>query len=323
MVRRLVNYLALTFIAASVAYFLAAATMDPEANYLNRHPKPSIASVDTTLTRYDLNPHTPIVVRYVRWVDGIAHGDLGRTWDGGSINTEIAQRSVVSLRLLLAGSILGTLAGVALGAWNAVRQYRVSDQVSTFLSFLVNSTTVIVIAVLLEQLAIWLNRAVGTNIVNFTGDSTPGPRQDLWHGFLDDVSHQAVPTIALVLMTAATVSRYQRSVMLDVLGSDFVRTARAKGLRRRTALIKHALRCALIPSATLFAYTMITLFTGATLMELIFGWHGMGEWAVTSIGENDINAVAAIAAFTAVLVLLAGLASDLFIALLDPRVRAS
>jgi peptide/nickel transport system permease protein len=323
MMRRLVNYLVLTFIATSLAYFLAAATMNPEANYLNRHPRPSIASVDTTLTRFNLNPHTPILVRYGRWVEGVAHGDLGRTWDGESIDTEVAQRSVVSLRLLLAGSILGTLAGVALGAWNAVRQYKVSDQISTFLSFLINSTTVIVLAVLLEQLAIWLNQAVGTNVVNFTGDSTPGLNQDLWHTLLDDVSHQVVPTVALILMTMAVVSRYQRSVMLDVLSADYVRTARAKGLRRRTALIKHALRCALIPSATLFSYTIITLFTGATIMEIIFGWHGMGEWAATSIGENDINAVAAITAFTSVLVLLAGLASDLLVSLLDPRVRAS
>src|SRR5579875_1233495 len=127
MVRRLVNYLVLTFIATSLAYLLAAATLNPEANYLGRHPQPSIQSVDTTLTRYNLNPHTPALVRYGRWLDGVAHGDLGYTWDGSSINTEIGQRSVVSLRLLLAGSVLGTLAGVALGARNAVRQYKLSD----------------------------------------------------------------------------------------------------------------------------------------------------------------------------------------------------
>jgi peptide/nickel transport system permease protein len=322
MLRRFINYLVLTFIATSLAYFLAAATMNPEANFLNRHPRPSIVEVDKTLTRFNLNPHTPIVIRYGRWVEGaVLHGDLGDSWDGTSINTEIAERSVVSLRLLLAGSILGTLAGVALGAWNAVRQYRISDQVSTFLSYLVNSMTVIVIAVLLEQLAIWLNQGAGTNIINFTGPSTPGVSLDLWHCVLDDISHQLVPTLALVLMTMATVSRYQRSVMLDVLSSDFVRTARAKGLRRRKALTRHALRCALIPAATLFAYTIIPIFTGATIMEIIFGWHGMGEWAQISIQENDINAIAAITAFTSVLVLLAGLVSDLLVSLLDPRVR--
>ena len=322
LLRRLANYAVLSFVATSCAYLLAGVTLNPEANYLGRHPAPSQASVDLALSRYNLNPRTPLAVRYGHWLDGLLHGSLGYTWDGQSINTLIMQRSTVSLRLLLAGTILGTLAGVALGAWNAVRQYRVSDQISTAASYLVNSMTVIVIAVLLEQLAIWLNRGVGRNVVNFTGDSTPGVSQDAWHDVLDFLSHQAVPTIALVLMTAAYLSRYQRSVMLDVLGSDFVRTARAKGLRRRTALTRHALRCALIPTATLSAYTIVTIFTGATLMEIIFGWHGMGEWLVSSVGERDINAVAAITAFSAVLVLLAGLVADLLVAVLDPRVRA-
>lgn len=323
-VRRLLNYLVLTFLATTMAYFLAAATMNPEANYLNRHPRPSITAVDATLNRFDLNPHTPIPVRYGRWLDGVVlHGDLGQTWQGESINTEMAQRSLVSLRLLLAGSILGTAAGIALGAWNAVRQYRLSDQVSTFLSYLINSMTVIVIAVLLEQAAIWFNQAAGANVIEYTGSSTPGLQQNLWHEVLDNISHQVVPTLALIMITAAYVSRYQRAVMLDVLASDYVRTARAKGLRRRKALMKHALRCALIPSATLFAYTMVTMFLGAVLMESIFGWHGMGEWAATSIEENDINSVAAITGFTAVLVLLAGLVSDLLVAVLDPRVRTN
>jgi peptide/nickel transport system permease protein len=323
LLRRLINYVILTFLAMSCAYLLAGATLNPEGNYLGRHPTPPISSVDLTLRRYNLDPHTPILVRYGHWLDGLAHGSLGFTWDGQSINTLIAQRSVVSLRLLVAGTILGTLLGVALGAWNAVRQYRFSDQVSTVASYLVNSTTIIVLAILLEQLAIWLNQAVGQNVINFTGESTPGLNQDAWHDVLDFLSHQAVPTTALVLITAAYLSRYQRSVMLDVLASDFVRTARAKGLRRRTALTRHALRCALIPTATLSTYTIVLMFTGATVTENIFGWHGMGEWLVTSIGENDINAVAAITAFTAVLVLLAGLVSDLLVAVLDPRVRAS
>jgi peptide/nickel transport system permease protein len=322
LLRRLANYLVLTFIATSAAYLLAGATLNPEANYLGRHPAPPLSSIDLTLSRYNLDPHTPLLVRYGHWLSGLAHGSLGFTWDGQSINTMIGERSVVSLRLLIAGTVLGTLAGVALGAWNAVRQYRVSDQVSTAVSYLINSMTVIVIAVLLEQVAIWLNQAAGRNIVNFTGDSTAGASQDAWHGVLDFLSHQAVPTVALVLMTAAYLSRYQRSVMLDVLGSDFVRTARAKGLRRRTALTRHALRCALIPTATLSAYTIVTVFTGAVLTEIIFGWHGMGEWLVSSIGERDINAVAAISAFSAVLVLLAGLTADLLVAVLDPRVRA-
>ena len=126
----------------------------------------------------------------------------------------------------------------------------------------------------------------------------------------------------LVLGGAAFLSRYQRNAMLDVLGSDYVRTARAKGLRRRTALTKHALRTALIPAVTIFVYSFALIFVGATFTEIIFGWHGMGELLVTSIQGNDTNATAAVTLFVAVLVLFASLMQDFVVALLDPRVRS-
>src|SRR5215470_17794720 len=106
--------------------------------------------------------------------------------------------------------------------------------------------------------------------------------------------------------------------MLDVLGSDFLRTARAKGLPRRRAVIRHGLRTAVIPVMPLLVYNIVLLFTGATFTEKIYGWHGMGEWLVDSIGTNDINSVAAVAIFTSGVVLVAGLLSDLVYAALDP-----
>jgi ABC-type dipeptide/oligopeptide/nickel transport system permease component len=125
----------------------------------------------------------------------------------------------------------------------------------------------------------------------------------------------------LILGAYAFYGRYQRSAMLDVLGSDFLRTAQAKGLRRTKALIKHALRTALIPMGTFFAYEFALLFVGATFTEKIFGWHGMGEFLVQTIQSNDVNGTAGVALFVAVLVLIAGFMSDLVTAALDPRIR--
>ncbi len=105
------------------------------------------------------------------------------------------------------------------------------------------------------------------------------------------------------------------------MGADFLRTAQAKGLRRRTALIKHGLRTALIPMATFFAYSFGLLLTGAAFTEKIFSWHGMGEWFIDAIGNNDVNVVAATVAFSSGLVLIAGMLSDVLYAALDPRVR--
>ncbi|MGH3936960.1 MAG: ABC transporter permease, partial [Pseudonocardiaceae bacterium] len=124
------------------------------------------------------------------------------------------------------------------------------------------------------------------------------------------------------LSQIALYSRYQRSAMLDVLGSDFLRTAQAKGLTRQRALFKHGLRTALIPMATLFAFGVGLLITGGVFTERIFGWYGMGNWFVYGITLNDTNIVATVTLFTAVLVLFSGWLSDVLYAVLDPRIRA-
>ena len=137
-------------------------------------------------------------------------------------------------------------------------------------------------------------------------------------GAINRLQHLILPSLVLILQGFAFYSRYQRNSMLDVLGSDFVRTAQAKGLRRSQALIRHALRTALIPMGTFFAYEFALIFIGSIFVEKIFSWHGMGEWFVQSIQKNDVNATAAIGMFVAVLVLLAGFLSDVVTVMLDP-----
>jgi peptide/nickel transport system permease protein len=144
-----------------------------------------------------------------------------------------------------------------------------------------------------------------------------------WHFWTDRLVRLIPPTVALVLFGASFYSRYQRSAMLDVLGSDFLRTARAKGLTKRQALFRHGVRTALIPMATFFAYSFGLLITGAIFTEKLFGWHGMGSFLIDSIQNNDTNSVAAVTCLTAVLVLISGMLSDVLYAALDPRVRTS
>jgi peptide/nickel transport system permease protein len=110
--------------------------------------------------------------------------------------------------------------------------------------------------------------------------------------------------------------------MLDVLSSDHLRTARAKGLTKRQALFKHGLRVAISPMATFFAYGFGLLIAGAAFTETIYGWYGMGQWFISSVGKNDINSVSAVVTFTAVLVLFSGFLADIILAILDPRVRS-
>ena len=323
LLRRLANSIILVVVATSFAYILAASTLNPRVHYEGRNPPPPEKVIDRVLTEYNINNKTPVLERYWTWAKGVLHGDFGKTWDGDSVNAEMGRRILVSTRLVLIGTIVGAILGVLVGAWSAVRQYKLFDHVSTFWSFVLLSTPVFVLAIILETIAIGINDATGSKIFLYTGEFTPSLGGSWWHQAVDRVQHLVLPTLTLILGEIALFSRYQRNAMLDVLGQDYVRTAQAKGLPRRRALFKHALRTALIPSATLFAYSFGLVFVGAVFVENIFGWHGMGEWLVQSIQANDINATAAIACFTAVLVLIAGLMSDIFYAILDPRIRIS
>jgi peptide/nickel transport system permease protein len=235
----------------------------------------------------------------------------------------MGRRVWVSLRLLLIGSLLGTLAGIAAGAYSAVKQYSLPDHAITFVSFVILSINTVVLAVFLANAGTSFNDAVGYRVVYNTGEYAPGLAGWTSAGILDRIQHLILPSLVLILQGFAFYSRYQRNSMLDVLGSDFVRTAQAKGLRRSKALIKHALRTALIPMGTFFAYQFALIFIGSIFVEKIFTWHGMGEWFVQSIQKNDVNATAAIGMFVAILVLIAGFLSDVVTVALDPRIRRS
>ena len=324
LLRRFVYFAVLVVIAASLTYLLAATQLNPRSNFQGRNPPPPVAVVDAQLDSLNLNDKTPVIQRFGHWANGVLHGDFGKSIDGRSVNAEMGRRMWVSLRLLLIGSILGTAIGVLAGAWSAVRQYRPSDRVMTLLAFVILSTPVVVLAVFAKVGGIYLNQAIGRAddpLLFTTGEITPGLDPWSWAGISDRTAHLVLPSFVLILNGFAFYSRYQRNAMLDVLGSDFLRTAQAKGLRRSRALFKHGLRTALIPMATFFAYQFITLFVGATFTERIFSWNGMGAWFVEAILTNNVNAVAAITSFVAILVLFAGLVSDFAYAALDPRVR--
>ncbi|MGR6922092.1 ABC transporter permease [[Actinomadura] parvosata] len=321
LLRRLAINVILVAIAASLAYMLAATTMNPRAAYEGRQPPVAEEVIDATLNAYNLNDKTPVLQRYATWASGVVTGDFGKTWNGGSVNQEMGRRVMVSLRLLLIGTLLGFALGVALGAVSAVRQYKLSDRVIGVSSFVIMAIPVFVLATLLAIGTYNVNRGLGFTLIEYTGEYNP--RLSGWDQFLNRLNHLILPTISLSLGSIAFYSRIQRNMMLDVLNQDFVRTAMAKGLRRRTALIKHALRTALIPSATYFAFAFGTMFTGATFTEKIFSWHGMGAWLVDSINQNDVNSVAAVTFFAAVCILAASFLSDVLVAALDPRVRVS
>jgi peptide/nickel transport system permease protein len=319
--RRLLNYAVLLGLASFVTFALTSVTFEPLDSLLERNPRPLQSVIDAKAA--ELNLDKPIPIRYADWVAGAVRGDFGTTVGGQPVTDELWRRIGVSLRLVIIGSIVGTFFGVVAGAWGAIRQYRLSDRVITTLALLILSTPTFVIANLLILAALRGNSILGMQVFEYTGETSTDAVGGAWSQFVDRVQHLVLPTLTLALGAIAGFSRYQRNAMLDVLGQDFIRTARAKGLTRRQALFRHGLRTALIPMATLFAYGVGGLFTGAVFVEKIFGWHGIGEWFVQGIATQDTNIIVAITVFTGATVLLAGLLSDVLYAALDPRVRVS
>src|SRR4029079_1903630 len=222
-----------------------ATQLNPRARYEGRNPPPPVAVVDATLDSLNMKDKVPVLTRFGRWGSGLVRGDLGRTIDTQAVNAEIGRRMWVSLRLVLIGSFVGTLLGVAAGAYGAVKQYRLSDYALTIFSFVVLSIPIVVLAVLFKNAGIGLNNLLGftgdTKLLYTTGEMTPGLAIWSWDGLANRLAHMILPSLVLIVVAVAFYGRYQRNAMLDVLGSDFLRTAQAKGLRRSKALIKHGL----------------------------------------------------------------------------------
>ncbi|MFG2086707.1 MULTISPECIES: ABC transporter permease [unclassified Spirillospora] len=317
LLRRAARHLVLAVLATSLAYLLAAVALDPRAGYEGRAPRPPEAVIDARLSALNLNDRTPLADRYRTWAAGVLRGDLGRTWDGEPVGAELWRRLGVSLRLVLPGAVLGCVLGVLLGAHAAVRRGRAADRLITLGSCLLLAVPVFVLAVLLQLAATKANQVMGVRVFVWVGESTPGASS----GPAGRARHLVLPTATIALAQLAVYCRYQRGMMLDVLHADFVRTARAKGLRRRSALLRHGLRIALIPMTTYIAYASGSLVLGGVFAEKVFGRHGLGEWLVDSVSRGDVNAVAAIECVAVCGVLLAGLVSDVLHGVLDPRVR--
>ena len=313
--RRIANYAVLLFIATSLAYVLASASLDPSTLWNRQDPSLNWDAIHANLVKYNISHDLPVWDRYITWLHNVVlHWDWGRTPKGELINTLIGTKILVSVRLVFLGAAIGMVGGVALGAWTATRQYRFSDRAISLISMIIISTPAMVVAILLQVLAVQINRSTGYQIFEFTGEG---------EGVLGRLQHLLLPTLSMSLGGIASYSRFQRNLMLDTLGADYVRTARAKGLIKRKALTRHALRTALIPMATYFAFALATLFTGAAITERVYGWHGMGEYSISAISGMDINGVTAVVAFSGLCTLTGALLSDVFVAIVDPRVRVS
>ncbi|MDC7103289.1 ABC transporter permease [Corynebacterium falsenii] len=321
--KKILGWFAMIFVAVNLTYFLAVMFLDPRSNYAARRPPVPEDRIDAILTPLNLNDKTPLFTRWWDWLSGILfHWDWGKSPIGDSINEQIGYRVWVSAELLLLATFLSVLIGVAIGVYTASRQYKAGDRFFQFTSIVTMNVHVVVASILVVWLAIKINEAAGQNIFYVSGSSSVGV-VGFFPKLLDFLQHLALPTISLVIISYAGYHFLQRSMLLDNINADYVRTARAKGLTRNQAVRKHALRTSVIPVATTVAFSIPGIFTGAIMTETIFGWNGMGKYFVETLNNNDIHGVVAVAAFGALMTAVGAILSDIFVVILDPRVRVN
>ena len=232
----------------------------------------------------------------------------------------------LTLRLILIAQFLAVILGLTVGVISAVRQYSAFDYAATGLSFLFFAMPVFWFAVLLkefgairlnDQLESWgFSRWIGT-----VGPQTPNFAGSFWARMGDYAGHMILPIITLTLISYAGYSRFTRASMLDTMSSDYVRTAKAKGLSSRRVILRHGFRNALIPVTTIVALDFGALLGGAIITESVFAWQGMGKFLVDAITKIDPNKAMAWFMVTAVLVVVFNIVADIAYAYLDPRIR--
>lgn len=323
LLRRTLGWLLMIVIATNITFFLAWGFLNPRNNYVGRRPPLSEEQIANLLEPRNLSDTVPIWERWWNWFSGVLfRWDWGVSPTGGSVNEQVAYRMWVSAELVLGATVIMTLLGIALGVYTASRQYKLADRIGQATSIITMNINIIVAALGIVLLAIALNDLVGTRVFYVTGASSQGV-EGFFPVLIDKLQHVTLPTIALVITGYAGTHFLQRSLLLDNINADYVRTARAKGLTKPQAIRKHALRTSLIPVATQVAFSIPAVFTGAILTETIFAWNGMGEYFIETITKSDINGVVATAAFAGLLTALGAILSDIVVVVLDPRVRVN
>jgi peptide/nickel transport system permease protein len=207
--------------------------------------------------------------------------------------------------------------GILIGVISAKRQYSGFDYAATTFSFLGYSIPIFWFALILQIVFVNIYEATGTRIFFTSGLSSPNAPNFL----IDRLQHLALPIIALAYLDMALYSRYMRSSMLEVINSDYVRTARAKGLRERVVTRRHALRNAMIPIVTLAALNFSALFGGVIVTETIFALDGMGLFFIRALSARDAYSVMAFLMVTSVIVVIGNMIADILYGVLDPRIR--
>jgi peptide/nickel transport system permease protein len=280
---------------------------------------PALKAEDIEAIKRYLGLDRPLYVQYLTWIAGLVHGDFGRSMiDGSTVASHILDRLPATLELTVTAIVLGIVISIPLGVTGALRRGSKLDHFFTGLSvggFAVPAfwLGLILILIFSVQFEAW-----GLPFLPSGGVMTPGTQGG---DLLDRLVHLLMPATVLSFVYISIWSRFTRSSMLEVLGQDYVRTARAKGMTERRVVYLHALRNAVIPLVTLVGLELPALVSGGLVVEVVFSWPGIGKLLYERALASDYTTVLGITTFAALLVVFGNLLADVLYALLDPRIR--
>jgi len=285
----------------------------------------------TASLRYAMGLDRPLPIQFGLWIDGIVRGDLGRSiMSQRPVSQELWSRFPATLELTVTAQIVAVAVGVTLGVVSATAHNTGLDLWATLVSVVGMSMPIFWLGLmLLYVFGIWLNLlpisgrlGLDVSLTHITGlDVLDSVLAGNWPALADALKHLVLPTLSLAVIPLATLSRFTRAGMLEVLRQDYIAVAHAKGLTRRVVLWHHALRNALIPIVTVAGTRFGTQLAGAVLVEVVYAWPGIGRLVFDAIGNRDYPVIQGAVLFIAVLFVFINLVTDLAYAALDPRIR--
>jgi peptide/nickel transport system permease protein len=313
-VRRLLAAIPLIIAATSLVFVLTSLGGDPVAARLATCTTCDESAYQRLIEVYELDlPVYP--QRYLSWLGDFVGGDMGVAISQGErpVADIVVERGINTMYIAVPAFVLIAVSALTLGVYQAVKQYSVGDYVITGISFLGISMPTFFFGLLLQAMVIWYLNATGDKFFNVNGMDRST--------FVAYLQTATLPIITLALISIAGESRFQRAATLEVLNSDYIRTARAKGLPERTVIFKHALRNALIPLVTVWALDFALLLGGSVITETVFSWPGLGLQFITALTSQDLDLMMAVTMITIMLVVMFNLVADILYGVLDPRIR--
>jgi peptide/nickel transport system permease protein len=283
---------------------------------LRNNPRISPNTIHNIIIQNHLNDSIPL--RYWFWVKDIFTHKLGNSLlTFQPIWPAITRTLSHTAPVIILSESLAIILGVAVGIYSAIRQYSVFDYAFTSFSFLGFAMPTFWLALLLQIL--FVDIYLKWNVRIFYTSGLNSPHAGTWS--LDRLQHIALPVITLCIVSFALYSRYMRASMLDVINSDYVRTARAKGVSERRVILRHVVRNALIPIVTVAALNIGGLLGGAIITETVFTLDGIGFYFIQKLQTADLYAVMAYLLVTSVIIIVFNLIADILYGYLDPRIR--